>query len=357
MGDAYSGLKAFRHLDVLQAIRNGEPARVPHVEIVLADRCNQACAGCAYRLTGYPSNQLFDPRRLMPTEKALEILDDCATIGVQAVQFTGGGEPTVHPDFEMLLGRALDRGLKTSVVSNGVILGKRAGLADVVAHSAWVRISLDAGTPATYAAYRRCPIAHWTHAQTAIRRLREARDRLGTGCVVGVGFVVTPENWREAADAARLAKKLGADNLRISAQFSPEDERLFAGFHADAAKVCAEAEGETCDGFAVYNRFGERLGQLRAHRPTFRLCGYQFLTTYIGADLQVYRCCSLAYNERGHIGSLDGRRFADLWLSRERFERQYNFDSRECERCQFLGVNQSLAYALDPNPQLHEEFV
>lgn len=353
--NAYSHLKAFRHPDVMVGIQQGFPTRLPHVEMVLADLCQQGCKFCAYRLEGYASNQRFDERRMMATEKALEIVEDCAEIGVQAIQFTGGGEPTLHKGFQEVVLRALSCGMKFSLVSNGVRID--AELAKVVAQASWVRISLDAATEETYCKTRRVHKNHWEKAQQAVRNIRAARDAGRTDCQIGVGFVVTPDNWREVAQAAALAKKLGADNFRISAQFSNEAERLFAGFHAEAAALCKEAEGLNDGTFTVYNRFSDRLSDLRNGSPDESLCGYQFFTTYIGADLNVYRCCGYAYNERGHVGSIQNQRFKDFWMSQSRFDNQLGFDARGCELCQFRRQNQALAYVLSPDRQMHEEFV
>jgi MoaA/NifB/PqqE/SkfB family radical SAM enzyme len=325
------------------------------VELILADLCQQSCKFCAYRLKGYASNKLFDERRMMATEKALEIIDDCAEIGVQAIQFTGGGEPTLHKGFDDCIRRAASHGIKSSLVSNGVKIDQSR--ASVLTNCSWVRISLDAAYGETYCNIRGVHRSHWYAATNAVRFLRQAKDNGGYAIQIGVGFVVTPDNWQEVFDAADLAKRLGADNFRISAQFSNEDEKLFAGFHAEAAKLCAEAEGLSDDNFTIYNRFGDRLEDLRTGPPEDRLCGYQFFTTYIGADLQVYRCCGYAYNDRGFIGSIANQRFKDLWLSQERFDNQMNFDGRGCERCQFRKQNSALAYVLDPDPQMHEAFV
>lgn len=355
MNNAYSHLKAFRHPDVLHSIQSGVPARLPHVELVLADVCQQHCSFCAYRLKGYAPNQLFDEKRMMPYGKSLEIIDDCAEIGVQAIQFTGGGEPTVYPNFENVLLRTISRGLKFSVVSNGVRITQE--LAKVIVQGSWVRISLDAGTEETYCKIRKVRGDHWHKANQAIDNLRVARDAHETQCTIGVGFVVTPENWHEIFLAAERAKLWGADNFRISAQFSQEDEKLFAGFYKEAAQLAAEAEKLSDEGFKVYNRFPDRVGDLVGGGPTDQLCGYQFFTTYIGADLGVYRCCGYAYNERGLVGSLKDQRFKDFWMSQERFNNQINFDGRGCERCQFRRQNSAIAYAVDPQPQLHEEFV
>jgi MoaA/NifB/PqqE/SkfB family radical SAM enzyme len=353
--NAYSHLKAFRHPDVLEGIRQGKPTRLPHVELILADLCQQSCKFCAYRLEGYAPNQRFDDKRMMDSWKALEIVDDCADIGVQAIQFTGGGEPTLHRGFQQVLQRAIERHLRVGLVSNGVKIDP--DLAKWIALGDWVRISLDAATEQTYCAIRRAHRSHWEKAQQAVRNLREVRDAMGTSCVIGVGFVVTPDNWHEVYAAAELAKSLGADNFRISAQFSSEDEKLFQGFHVDAAKLCKQAEGLSDETFTVYNRFSDRLGDLVAGSPEHSLCGYQFFTTYIGADLNVYRCCGYAYNDRGLVGSIKEQRFKDFWMSQERFNNQMNFDGRGCERCQFRKQNSALAYALDPAPQMHEAFV
>ncbi len=352
--NAYSHMKAFRHTDVLGGIRQGKPTRLPHVELILADLCQQSCKFCAYRLKGYAPNQLFDDRRMMATEKALEIIDDCAELGVQAIQFTGGGEPTLHQGFPEAFSRVFGHGMKAALVTNGVLLGT---MLTVAVEAEWVRFSLDAATKDTYCSIRRVHWSHWEKAKNSLTALRLLRDKLGRPCQIGVGFVVTPDNWREVYDAAKLAKYLGADNFRISAQFSQEDEKLFERFHAEAAKLAKEAENLTDERFTVYNRFSDRLADLVDGSPKDSLCGYQFFTTYIGADLNVYRCCGYAYNERGLVGSLVNQRFKDFWMSQARFDNQMNFDGRGCERCQFRKQNSALAYALNPEPQMHEAFV
>lgn len=321
------------------------------MELILADLCQQGCKFCSYRLEGYTANQLFDDRNMMATGKAVEIVEDCAEMGVRAIQFTGGGEPTLHPAFQQIAELVTSFGMKFALVSNGVKIGEK--LAETVARASWVRISLDAATEETYTSVRRVHNSHWEKAKNAVRLIREANRAI----VLGVGFVVTPDNWREIYAAAKLAKELGADNFRISAQFSQHDEKLFAGFQDEAASMAKEAETLNGHFFTVYNRFSDRLGDLVAKHPEDRLCGYQFFTTYIGADLNVYRCCGYAYNERGLMGSLKEQRFKDFWLSQARYDEQRGFDGRGCERCQFRRINSTIAYVLEPTPQLHEEFV
>lgn len=355
MNDSYSYLKALRHPDVLYSIEHKVPSRLPHVELILADLCQQSCDFCAYRLPGYTSNQLFDDRNMMPSGKAFEIISDCAQMGVQAIQLTGGGEPTIYKYFDDIVRYILSTGMKFSLVSNGVRIDSER--AKLVAKASWVRISLDASEESTYCKIRHVHPSHFQKAKQAIQMIRAARDNAATGCVIGVGFVVTPDNWQEILSTARLAKDLGADNIRISAQFSQHDEQLFASFHKEAAFLASQAEKVASPSFTVYNRFSERLEDLKLKQPEESFCGYQFFTTYIGADLNVYRCCGYAYNERGLMGSLKEQSFKDFWMSQKRFDEQMAFDGRGCERCQFRSINKVLAYVLDHKPRLHEEFV
>ena len=386
---AYSPLKVFHHRDRIAALRGGRQPGPVHVQLVISDLCNQDCHFCAYRMSGYTSNELFaeidpasgranqNPRRFLSLEKIEEILDDCLELGVRAVQITGGGEPTVHPRHHEVFQAVLDRGLDLALVTNGMVF--RPGVEQTLLRAQWVRFSLDAGNADTYARTRRTSVAAYERVLGNVRRLVESRqgdretrrqgDRQDVGippspclpvslspCLIGIGFVVTRENWPEVVDAARTARELAVDNFRISAVFQPEDERYFAGWYEQAQALCRQAEALATRTFRVFNLFGDRLEALRHKRPDHPFCGYQHFTTYIGADLNVYRCCNTAYSTRGLIGSLRDRRFRDLWRSAEKEADFHAFDARACQRCQFREKNRLIHYAIDRDPA-HVGFV
>lgn len=388
MEDAYSPFKIVRHLDVIRGIRDGRPVRPTHVQLIISDLCNQSCNFCAYRSPDYSSSQLFyeikpqtngngglrrdtdhpernyNPNRMIPVEKVLEILDDCQEMGVSGIQLTGGGEPTVHPHFMNIAAvTVVEHKLALALVSNGVQIGKRLHrdprFNELFSRVAWTRISIDAGYAETYAKIRNVGFDHFEAAWEAVRELRRASDlsNLPRKPVVGVGFVVTPDNWMEVGEAARLAKEAGAHNIRISAQFSTQDEALFLGFHLECAMLCRTADRLfTDDTFKVYNRFSEKLDDLKQKRPDYDRCGYQKVTTYVGGDLNVYRCCVTAYNPSGLVGSLKEQRFKDLWMSQVRADDMEAFNARACDRCQFNGINRFLDYALRSEEPQHREF-
>jgi MoaA/NifB/PqqE/SkfB family radical SAM enzyme len=378
MIDAYSPLKALRHLDVIQAVRESRPARPVHVQLIISDLCQHACSWCSYRDPNYTSSQLFyviddskkglrkdpndprknfNPNRMIPFDKVLEILDDCKEMGVEAIQLTGGGEPTVHPKFVEICNAIRERGMAYSVVSNGCLVPRKAGMAEAFARASWVRISIDASHAASHAKQRSISESEFGHACAAVRLVRETADRLSTGCVIGVGFVVNRENWSEVYDAMVLAKELGAHNGRVSAQYSSEDEKLFDGFRDQCAELSKRAEELTDDSFVVFNRFSARVGDLTLRQPDYDICGYSYFVVYIGGDQSVYRCCATSYNEHGYLGSIKEQRFKDMWMSAERVAKQDTFCARSCDRCMFNSQNRVLDYVLRPESPMHAEFV
>jgi MoaA/NifB/PqqE/SkfB family radical SAM enzyme len=358
MKNPYSSLKVAhhrKHLDVLRA--GGQPTPL-HVQFILSDLCQQSCSFCAYRWDGYTSNELFhvlredgtkehNPNRMVPTSKAVETLDDCADMGVKAVQFTGGGEPTLHPDHPMLFEHTLSLGLKAALVTNGVVWR----CPKLLQGFSWVRFSLDAGNPATYARVRKAN-------PTTMGRVLEHVSELAAsgGPLVGIGFVVTKDNWREVIQAAELAKIAGVHSFRISAVFQPDNSKYFEEFHSEAAELCRGAATLSTSTFRVSNMFGDRISDLDLGHPDYSFCGYQNFTTYIGGDQNVYRCCNLAYSPRGLIGSIKEQSFRQLWESQTKRDGFSAFDATGCPRCQFNDRNHTINELLEKDP-LHVEFV
>lgn len=369
--NAYSPLKVYWHGDRLAAIRAGQTPPPSQIQLIISDLCNQDCSFCAYRMSGYSSNELFkvvrddgtvnnNPNRMIPFEKICEILDDAKAMGTRAIQLTGGGEPTVHPQFSQVVQRCIDLSLEFALVSNGVRL--TPAIIDQLMSATWVRISIDAAQESSYQSIRRVPSGHFAKAWGSIHALVARKRETQSAVTLGVGFVVTKDNWREVYDFTLLARDAGVDNVRISAIFQPEDEAYFKDFISDASVLCRQAASLSTDIFHVINMFGDRVEDLTLHYPDYDHCGYQKFNTYIGADLNVYRCCVLAYNTQGIIGSLRTQRFRDLWAVDA--PKAFNgFCAGSCPRCQFNNknreINKALAEPVSPEgpPPPHVNFV
>jgi MoaA/NifB/PqqE/SkfB family radical SAM enzyme len=331
----YSPNKIFHHQDKIEAIKAGFTPTPVHVQLVPTNRCNQSCDFCAYRQEGYSSNEQFDTRDQIDWLKLNEIVASCKNMGVKAIEITGGGEPTCHPYFLHLCESIINNGIDLGLVTNGSKWGEQHTY--VLNKAKWVRFSLDAGTPATYAKIRHVQPDKLAEVRQHIREL--------TGPVVGVGFVVTKDNWKEIIDAVLNARQDGADNIRLSAVFTNEGRSYFHGIGDEIDDICKSVTKYSTDTFRVFNLFSDRYLDLSLGKPTYQDCHLQKFCTYIGADLNVYRCCILAYNELGKLGSIKDQTFEQMWE-----KVNFDFDARTCPRCMHNKKNATIDYALQTSP-------
>lgn len=333
-----SELKMAWHQDKIAELRAGQNIVPTHLQLIMSDLCNQNCHFCSYRMdTGFsieqfPENGRRNPVRFIPTSKCLEILRDYADMGGRAVEFTGGGEPTVHRDHLDIIGFAQSLGLQTGLVTNGMRIKDHP-----VFHALdWLRISLDAGTEATYQHTRESNA--WP---TVIKNLHLAATLRKPK--VGVGFVVTKENAHELAQACQVVKDAGIPYIRVSAMFSTDGAAYYQGIDVQVPKI---------DGLQVINCFPNRIADLDQGAPDYQFCGQQQFSLYIGGNQKIYTCCTNAYTKHGEIGDLQGQRFRDWLLKADR----RGYDARSCHHCQFNEKNRLVNYLLQPKPE-HVDFV
>ncbi len=119
MSVVYSNLKVFQYPDRIEAVKNNKLVAPVHIRIKPFNHCNHDCWYCAYRVSNLQLGEDMDTRDVLPKAKMYEIIDDVIEMGVQAVTFSGGGEPTLYkplPDVIEKLGKG---GIRVGCLSNG----------------------------------------------------------------------------------------------------------------------------------------------------------------------------------------------------------------------------------------------
>lgn len=353
MSKVYSTTKAAWHLDRVQDLREGKNTVPVGMQLILSDFCNHDCFFCAYRASNGLSTERFadetgnkNPNRMMDTKKAKEILDDAWAAGVASVIFTGGGEPTVHPDHLEIFAHAWDLGMDCALNTNGVIF--RDGWENILPHFSYVRFSIDAGNADEHSRVRSCSPAHYQRALDNMLALREQVELAGSACVVGAGYVVTPDNYVNLHNGILNIKAAGAHYVRLAAMQSTEDKAAY-GFAWEAARY----EALTCrelatPEFEVYDLMDGVMGE----QPDYEFCGFQHFVLYVGANLEIYRCCYTAYTDLGLVGSLESQTLSE-YLQSNRLD---GFDARSCRICPLNDKNRAINAAIEPQPT-HINFV
>ncbi|MBI5075476.1 MAG: radical SAM protein [Nitrospirae bacterium] len=351
--EEYSPYKIVHHMEKLQELAAGKQTDPVQVHLIPSNRCNQNCSFCAYRMAESSSSQNFNPKDIMSNEKLLEIIDSCYSLGVKAIQYTGGGEPLVHPAIKNAFKKTISYGMDLALVSNGQALDDE--LIELLSDVAWVRISMDAANSGTYSILRRTKATVFDRVIASISKFAQKKCRT----ILGIGFVISRENYRETYDACKLFKELGVDNFRISAAFTPLGIKYFDGLIDEAKTIAEKAKRDFEDEkFTVFNLFNDRIGDLFDGVQNYDFCPMKELVPYIGADLKVYTCCMLAYNNLGYIGSLKNQSFDELWHGGEKIQFYRKHSPRVyCKLpCMFEKKNDFINYCIKKDAK-HTNFI
>ena len=149
----------------------------------------------------------------------MEVTQDFIDLGVKAINWTGGGEPTVNPGLADAIKLAGSAGIRMGIFTNGTLLHKWNLMETMVDNMTWVRFSIDAGTKETYNSIRRAkPNQDWDRMVENLTSLIEINKNKGNKIDIGVGFVITPDTYKEIVDFAKFFSQFDLTYC----QFKPE---------------------------------------------------------------------------------------------------------------------------------------
>jgi MoaA/NifB/PqqE/SkfB family radical SAM enzyme len=241
---------------------------------------------------------------------------DGTELVVEAVSFSGLiGEPLMsRAAVTAGLHFLADRGLRAGLFTNGVLMD--GPVREALARSAYVHVSMDAGTPGSYALLKsgQGPAGQrkFSAALENLARLSALRAATpGSRLAVNGSFILYPENYAEVYDAARLLRDAGVDTMRVKRDIS--GKRLLSPAQAaHAADLIAAIRSDLADGdfHLVEVHHAGLPADLARH---FTACRITRLMAAVGADGNLYPC---NYHPRpgGHsYGPATGGRFAETW--------------------------------------------
>ena len=368
-GSPYAVSKLAHHPAHIAAFRSGERLAPVQLHLMPQNRCNHDCHFCSYRLANWKNSVQFDDAEAIPWEILEPTLREARAMGTRAVELTGGGEPFLYPHIDQLIDLIDELGFDLGCVTNGTpVTWQRAQRLGAMQRWLWARVSIDAGSADTYCTVRGVAWTHWDRAWATVRNLSSERGARADRRV-GVGFVVTRENYTEVAKCCRLAKTAGADNVRLSIRFGPGGNDYYLPGQLDIAEAQAEAAERELneDGrFRVHNLIGERRGNQGAAFQDYEPCYTMRLLCVIGGDAKVYTCCTLAFNPAGEMGDLRKTTFRELWEGPAGEKFFEDFKVRERCRCVCLYERRNLAMlsivaaptpATPKEPGLHANFI
>ena len=312
--------KILRHPERLNALRRGRAPWPINVEFDLSDRCNLRCRHCDF------AHRRAD--RDMTLSLARSILAQMAP-RIRAVTLTGGGEPTMCPDFEGIVYRIKSHNLALGAYTNGVRFSGAFRLMD------WVYVSLDAADAESF--YEVKGADQFRTVVDNVGQLALSKDET----VLGLGFLLGPHNYGDSEKMAHLGEELGVDYV----QFRPIVGLDGYGWVGEALDRLAHMDAQVPVYFPA-----QRFVDLRDKPPRgYEVCRGSAFVPCIGADGILWVCP----NTRGlrALGNLAEESFEEIWMRRP--EQHVGDDCREM--CRNHRLNQTLEYICSKGA--HDDFV
>ena len=184
------------------------------INLDLTSACNFSCPFCV-------DSKLINSRKSLDSKEVMKTIDTLQAHGLLSVILIGGGEPTLHKNFDEIVRYVKRKGLQIGIVTNGSRLEKVEGVVDVLQEKDWIRISIDAADERTFKG-----LHHPKTEVTLSRVLGRAKKVKEKNPVVSLGysFVIVWEgvevhgkrlspNIDEMARSAELAKEFSFDYI------------------------------------------------------------------------------------------------------------------------------------------------
>jgi MoaA/NifB/PqqE/SkfB family radical SAM enzyme len=286
-----------------------------HVQLNPTNRCNLKCDFC--------SCSERDKKAEFDLERLLFVMVQFKKLGCQAVTITGGGEPLLYPDINILLKVLKELQIQVGLVTNGTQFDKLVNHKDIV----WCRISSsDDREP------------YWEGIENAVKK--------GSNINWAFSHVLTSTpDWARLCRLVSFANKNNFTHVRIVADLLNID---LASSQVKQARNHLYVQGVD-DVKVIYQ---DRAEYVKGRKK----CGISLLKPVISADGGVYPCCGVQYAqdppgrdmvESMRMGTLDD--IDRIW------EEQIAFDGSICSRCYYDDYNSALD--LLTMPLIHKEFV
>jgi radical SAM protein with 4Fe4S-binding SPASM domain len=345
----YSTDKVLYHPKVVEAFITHNSHYLPPIFIQLMPQnvCNQNCHFCSYRLDNWKNSEKFNDKTWLEWEVLNRALDDMKELNVKAIEITGGGEPLAYQYIHELLEYCTEWGVETSLVTNGSLLNDKKADALFKTNLKWARVSIDSGKRETYEKIREAK--HWGKAWEGIARLVERR----TDQAIGVGFVVTNENFDEVYMLCEKAAEYKVDNVRVSVAFTPKGASIITP--EQVSLVCEQIEYASMDfKIDIPNVFKERVDNLNTTQD-YDYCGSKDLLCVIEGEGKVYTCCTLTGSDKGIMGNIKDSPFKDIWRDMSGWRKNLN-PSKLCNMpCLYESRNKIMNKLR--NPPKHLNFI
>ena len=304
--------KLSHHFDRVQAWEAGERIAPVSVDMALTRACGAMCAFC-YAMVQEPQE-----RSSVKVDSSLALLDDFKSIGVKSVSLISDGESTISKSYVPFIQHAASLGIDVGNATNAWEWGPEK-IEAVLPHLTWVRFTVAAGRPESYAKIMFKGPEHtqvFDKAMANIRYAVEYKKKHALPVTLGIQMVLLPEYKDEIIPFSQLALDLGVDYGVIKHCSDDENGTLgvdYSKYEPLYGKLTA-AEKMSTENTKIIVKWEKIMDK---GKPSYsRFYGPQFLLQISGSGL--IAPSGMFFNAKFsklHIGNFTEERFIDMFKS------------------------------------------
>ena len=291
--------------------------------------CNHNCIGCDYS----EQNKL----KVMYTKAQFKnLIDQLHDIGIKALEFCGGGEPTLHPDLPEMIDRIINYGIDFGLLTNGTNLNGEIRKR-FLGHGSYCRVSVEAATEETFNLYKRPTNenAGFKKVMGNIKNLvGERHHNPKSKLQISMKFSVDKNNFTDVPKALSLGKKLGVDSVQFklirNMPSEIKDKKIIDWLY----KKVETAQKRYPD-LRVVPDFGKSVLKTK--------CWLSPLQVTIDPYGDAFICCYYRHRLNKHrLGNVFKDGLKNIWYSKTHWEKISQIDPKDCNKydCRFHYYNE-----------------
>lgn len=299
--------------------------------------CNYNCVHCSYA-------QRRKSNKCLSQEVVSKSVDDLIKLGVKAVYFSGGGEPTTYKNWDLYAQKFLDSDIETALITNSILL--KENNYEMLNEFNYIAVSVYSTDENQY---NKITGSNCFKKQFELPKLLKTNQ---TDLIIGARCVINSINYQNIFNIYTKAIESGFDYIIFIPAIDYEKNQIDLN---QEQKECVLEQIEKCiDKINPENTnlLNIKKNQIRHYQTTYTdkisncsSCSSNMIRSnaFINYDGNVYLCQPLIGNEEYAIGNLNDNNFSDIWNSKKHLEildkLNYRFKNGNCENCRAISYN------------------
>lgn len=318
------------------------------VEVHPTAKCNHACIHCSYK-------ERNSSRKELPQEIMERLVRSLIKLKVEAVYFSGGGEPSLYPDLARYVKILSQEGIEVALLTNGTYF-EQAGLIDIAECFNYIAFSVPGASNEVFAS-----ITGRNLLENVLCIPEKIKQKFGSESpILGSRIVITNQNYRQVPDFLQLMKKKKFDYALFKVVRDYEGSGQGLG-REEEKYLQSEIEkiGEIDDNFT-------NLNHIFSYRKNIDFVGNCWINQWgwlsnISTDGKVYPNIVEIDQPDFCIGNLYEQSLEEIWNSPRHEEvkkkSQEKWLNGKCKNCRAISYNEIINKQLEFMPKVYDAFI